>query len=369
MYNQFIFESEGFEFNPNFEFENDEYGFESSYESLESETGRDSPDYVRWIQQALNRVLGLRLAVDGDIGPQTRSAIRSFQTQKGLTVDGIVGANTEAALIAAGGTRPPTSPTSGGGTSSAVNTRLPRSGQGFYGYLSNSRQYGLPETIRALQNIAAAWYISHPQGPRIGIGDISFQGGGYMPPHKSHQKGVDIDIRLMRNDGVEGGTRYQNPEYSRALTQELVNLIRANNVLSVRYIFFNDPQVRGVRKEAGHDNHLHVRFCAPNDLSCIRASQGEFEFESDEWETGNYESNPFIFEIEQSVEPTDEEPSPEERKRNQKPLKGRKRNERPPKEHTSNQTPSNKEKHEKGVSRKLKDKKGEKGDVRRLYQR
>jgi hypothetical protein len=42
------------------------------------------------------------LAVDGVIGPQTRSTIRSFQWQKRLRVDGEVGAQTEAALIAAG---------------------------------------------------------------------------------------------------------------------------------------------------------------------------------------------------------------------------------------------------------------------------
>lgn len=53
---------------------------------------------ARWLQQALNRILGLSLAVDGAVGPQTRAAIRSFQTQQGLVPDGIVGPLTEAAL-------------------------------------------------------------------------------------------------------------------------------------------------------------------------------------------------------------------------------------------------------------------------------
>jgi hypothetical protein len=55
---------------------------------------------------------------------------------------------------------------------------------------------------------------------------------------------VDIDISTLRNDGVESGTRYQNSGYSCALTQELVNLIRAHTVLTVRLIYFNDPQVQ-----------------------------------------------------------------------------------------------------------------------------
>ncbi len=66
----------------------------------EGEVNRSSLDYIRWVQQALNKVLGLRLAVDGKLSPQTRSAIRSFQQQKGLVVDGVVGPKTEAALIA-----------------------------------------------------------------------------------------------------------------------------------------------------------------------------------------------------------------------------------------------------------------------------
>jgi peptidoglycan hydrolase-like protein with peptidoglycan-binding domain len=76
----------------------------SAYESeaWESEVNRSSSNYVRWVQQALNRILGLQLTVDGDAGVKTRSAIRSFQAQRGLVVDGIVGPRTEAALLAAG---------------------------------------------------------------------------------------------------------------------------------------------------------------------------------------------------------------------------------------------------------------------------
>src|SRR5213075_1626275 len=61
--------------------------------SRRSQPGRSSssPKYIRWVQNSLNQILGLRLAVDVISGPQTRSAIRSFQQRRGLTVDGIVG--------------------------------------------------------------------------------------------------------------------------------------------------------------------------------------------------------------------------------------------------------------------------------------
>jgi len=71
---------------------------ESVYELL-GEVSRSSPDYVRWVQRALNQAMGLRLAVDGDLGPKTRSAIRSFQLQQSLDVDGVVGPQTEFALV------------------------------------------------------------------------------------------------------------------------------------------------------------------------------------------------------------------------------------------------------------------------------
>jgi hypothetical protein len=33
-------------------------------------------------------------------------------------------------------------------------------------------------------------------------------------------------------------------------------------LLTVKLIYFNDPPVHGVTDQSGHDNHLHVRFCA-----------------------------------------------------------------------------------------------------------
>lgn len=178
-----------------------------------------------------------------------------------------------------------------------VNTLLPKSGLGFYSYRSPSKQFGLPETIKAVMAIGAAWNKAHPNGPRIGIGEISQRGGGKISDHVSHQKGVDVDFFAMRNDGQEkralairsfknpfppknglDKTAYAHrvrdwlktqkpgwdftyyPDYSQPLTQELVNIIRANGILKVQYIFFSDPAIRGVSYWPNHNNHLHVRF-------------------------------------------------------------------------------------------------------------
>jgi peptidoglycan hydrolase-like protein with peptidoglycan-binding domain len=270
---------------------------------------RHTVEYAKWVQKSLNKILGLQLVVDGDIGTKTRSAIRSFQQKKGLKDDGKVGAQTEAALIAATRTNPPaggttTTTTGAGRKSAAINTPLPREGQGFYSHSQTARQFGLPETIEALKTIGARWHALHPQGPRIGVGEISLQGGGDISGHVSHEKGVDVDLWLMRNDNAEKPTRYQNPEYSRALTRELVNLIHNNGVLKVRFILFNDPQVKNVKEWAGHDNHLHVRFCAPGDSACKPAVQSEFEFGTDEREMMNeydFKSRDYIQWVQRSL--------------------------------------------------------------------
>ncbi len=64
--------------------------------------------HVRWIQSSLNRILGAHLALDGKMGAETRNAIRIFQQRYGLRPDGIMGPQTERALLAAGGAHPPT---------------------------------------------------------------------------------------------------------------------------------------------------------------------------------------------------------------------------------------------------------------------
>ena len=88
--------------------------FHSNFETLmldapgwEGEISRSSRDYVRWVQESLNHIDGTRLVVDGISGAMTRSAVRAFQSRRGLAADGVVGPQTEAALIRAGAPQPP----------------------------------------------------------------------------------------------------------------------------------------------------------------------------------------------------------------------------------------------------------------------
>ena len=151
-----------------------------------------------------------------------------------------------------------------------VNTLLPKEGTGWHSRKPDSNRWGLPETIDTLQLIGTVWSLTHPKAPRIGFGDISLKGGGDFfledgtPPHASHKVGLDVDVRLMRNDGIDRGVRsFKSKAYSQELTQQLVDEIRENPLLSVKRIIFDDTGVTGVKKDGNHKNHLHVRFCRP----------------------------------------------------------------------------------------------------------
>ncbi|WP_406090939.1 peptidoglycan-binding protein [Streptomyces sp. NBC_01013] len=59
-----------------------------------------SGDGVKRLQRSLTAALGSTVGVDGSFGPGTATAVRSYQTSRGLTADGIVGPGTWAALQA-----------------------------------------------------------------------------------------------------------------------------------------------------------------------------------------------------------------------------------------------------------------------------
>ncbi|WP_368780861.1 GH25 family lysozyme [Alicyclobacillus fastidiosus] len=68
-------------------------------------------DAVRTLQTDLNKVLGTKLTVDGDFGPATEAAVRTFQQLNHLTVDGEAGPQTLAAIQKALNQSPTPAPT------------------------------------------------------------------------------------------------------------------------------------------------------------------------------------------------------------------------------------------------------------------
>jgi murein L,D-transpeptidase YcbB/YkuD len=65
--------------------------------TLQLQTPPMQGDQVRALQQALTNA-GVPVTLDGTFGTSTDAAVRQFQQQKGLTVDGVVGPATRSAL-------------------------------------------------------------------------------------------------------------------------------------------------------------------------------------------------------------------------------------------------------------------------------
>lgn len=136
-----------------------------------------------------------------------------------------------------------------------VNTQMPVRGNGFSTYGTRAHQYGTQRAVSTMQNIASRYHAR--TGRNMEIGEISRRGGGRLPPHSSHQRGTDIDVRPQSTTG--GRTTWRQANYDRNATREMIRDIRRENPNA--RILFNDPQLirEGLtRPYRGHDNHLHV---------------------------------------------------------------------------------------------------------------
>jgi murein endopeptidase len=121
--------------------------------------------------------------------------------------------------------------------------------------------------VREVLELGEWWARSHPDAPRLGIGDLSRpEGGPFRGPvvgHASHQNGLDVDIRLVRRDGAEAAV--DQSSYDPALTQALVDRLVARGaslvLIGPSLHLHGPPEV--VMPWPNHDDHLHVRFPDP----------------------------------------------------------------------------------------------------------
>ncbi|MDH3976772.1 MAG: Ig-like domain-containing protein, partial [Deltaproteobacteria bacterium] len=112
---------------------------------------------------------------------------------------------------------------------------------------------------------------SFPNEARIGIGDISIQGGGPFPQHVTHQNGLGVDIRFVRNNNTEGSvdislTSPTRDLFDEELTRELIEILFNEGAFRVYVVAgtgieqsIDDPN-RQIRYANGHHNHLHADF-------------------------------------------------------------------------------------------------------------
>lgn len=100
---------------------------------------------------------------------------------------------------------------------------------------------------------------------KFGIGNISVANGRKYD-HRTHMKGIEMDIRPVRKDKIVGQaarcSRFDAKVYDREATIRLVRLFLRHPF--VRIIYFNDVEVQKacgparVRSCPDHDDHLHI---------------------------------------------------------------------------------------------------------------
>ncbi|HEX8118722.1 MAG TPA: tetratricopeptide repeat protein, partial [Pyrinomonadaceae bacterium] len=146
------------------------------------------------------------------------------------------------------------------GNDPAISAQLAAEGPGYVLFNRQTQSaYGRPEFVEFIRAVAAEWNKAHPD-LKLVVADLSLRGGGNFPGHGGdHQDGREADIWPLTNNGQPEPTNIYAPNYSRALTTELINLIKQTNPAAV--VYFDDPALVSaglVRATLDHNNHMHV---------------------------------------------------------------------------------------------------------------
>lgn len=168
----------------------------------------------------------------------------------------------------------------------------------FFHVVHPEAAYGTEETIFYLKRAIQQVHTAFPNTPRLYVGHLSREGGGYLSPHKSHQSGRDVDLGFFYKGGENWyrvGTP-QNLDLPRnwTLVRALITDTDVEMIFVASYIQRmlesyaisqgEDPAwleavFRGtsgrpplLRHAPGHANHFHVRFYCPFAERAARAA-------------------------------------------------------------------------------------------------
>lgn len=203
---------------------------------------------VLTLQRQLNAKRGAGLAVTGMYDAATTAAVRSLERHVGHPEDGAADAGLWRYLIA----------------HYELPTFSAAAGLCDYSVGNGAANWGTAAAIGQLE-AAGSTFVRRGYG-RLPVGDLGYEHGGNIPLHSTHEVGLDVDLRPMRDNRNQctWGTNWRNSSYDRTVTRLLIDSIRAAAPGHVKLIYFNDPVlIREGRTTwyAGHDDHIHVRYC------------------------------------------------------------------------------------------------------------
>lgn len=169
-----------------------------------------------------------------------------------------------------------------------------------YRIRDNRRAWGTNFTITAIIDAFEHVMTRHPNAPALMVHDLSYENGGPIARHRSHQSGRDVDIGYYHT-GCRAVCEYRvvrPTELNVELQWELMHYWIRNDLVDYMFVdyslqrrlyewlqsrgatasqlstWFQYPHGRSaargiIRHEPGHANHIHVRFaCARGDDRC-----------------------------------------------------------------------------------------------------
>ena len=201
---------------------------------------------VKVVQRQLNAKRHAGLAVDGIYGTATRNAVIAFQRHIGMTQHGNVGPVTWRRIL--------------------WHYDYPsfKTALCDYSVGNGKANWGTGAAIGQIE-AAAALFLKTGHG-RVPIGDVSREHGGDIALHQSHERGLDVDVRPIRDNENQctWGTNWRLASYDRGATRALDQGDPGRRTGPRQAHLLQRPGAHPRGPDAlvlGHDDHLHVRYC------------------------------------------------------------------------------------------------------------
>ena len=157
--------------------------------------------------------------------------------------------------------------------------------------------YGKPLMVATLRLAASQVQLSSPLLPKLVIGDLSKEGGGCLPPHKSHRGGLDVDIGYYFRGAYESQRLADatGDTLDADRTWQFLRALLATSLIQYAFVHYklqpalHEAALRAGESEAsaakllqyprpaqdklhtpirhldGHDDHMHVRMTCEGD--------------------------------------------------------------------------------------------------------
>ena len=111
--------------------------------------------------------------------------------------------------------------------------------------------------------------------PPMWVRDCSPAEGGKAGGHKSHQTGIDVDMRLpLLPPDTNKYDQLRGHDYTKRFyrTAALLQVESIKSCMNTKYIFFNDPEFIKKRlstRQQNHSEHYHIRIKPPGRIEGV----------------------------------------------------------------------------------------------------